>query len=97
MSDIGTKRHFGWMGLSLAAGQDRFSNPFILVMAALAGYGATAPQQDVNSIDGRLSCRLPRRSEIDFLVKNIRTVACCATAPVGRPLPAPCRPTTKGP
>lgn len=52
--------------------QEQFANAFLLAVSAVAGFSATKPPVDNDSVDWTIASRLPRRPKIDVQMKSRR-------------------------
>ncbi len=59
-------------GMDLNARQEQFANAFLVTVAAVAGFTATKPDVDHDSVDWTIASRLPRRPKIDIQMKSRR-------------------------
>jgi hypothetical protein len=62
-------------GMDLNQRQEQFANAFLLAVSAVAGFTATKPPVDNDSVDWTIASRLPRRPKIDVQMKSRRIEA----------------------
>lgn len=59
-------------GMDINARQEQFANAFLVTVAAVAGFTASKPDVDNDSVDWTIASRLPRRPKIDIQMKSRR-------------------------